>query len=1088
MSSHPEFLDTLPAPDGAVSDPALAVPAVVLDDSAMFQDSVPRKQQPLVQSSEELPYQNWDRYKIVAFLGAGGMGTVYKARDQRLNRSVAIKFLRCNQADAFAKRQRRHFEREAKAQASIEHPNICKIYEVGEVEGQPYIAMQLIQGSSLAGLRQMLSQEEKVRVILQIAEALHAAHLRNLIHRDIKPSNIIVERRPDGSWWPYLLDFGLAREVDTSTLTSLGGVEGTPAFMAPEQARGESRSLDARTDVYGLGVALFCALAGRPPFVGNSTEVLMAISANEPPLLRTLDPSIPPALETIASKCLEKEPKRRYQSALALAQDLGRYLGGELIFAQPHSLLRVMGRSATRHKLLVASVSTALVATAVLAVVTLRIRWEAAEQSRLAEQLGQEISKMEWLLRSARQLPLHDLDREKKIVRQRMMLLQTELASYGKLSRGLAHYALGRGHMALHEYPQALTELDQASQLGVQSAEINYARGFVLGKYFEQSMYEARLAGGGDWATKQLKDIEPKYLIPAIVSLQRSRSMKFDAPQYLEGLIAYYQRDYGLALKQAQAALVEAPWLYEASKLAGDVHIERALYARDRGRYEEAEIEFAGGVKSYEAAAAVGQSDGEVYEGLAEAWGRRIEMAVSRGQPSALAYDAAVAASDKIAVAEPHSIEAPLKKAFAAMLTMSVTGSGSSVGATQRVQQCLSATDEVLRRQPGHPYASDVAASCTRMAAEGAQERGEDPKPLLRKALELLEPTVKQNPRFLWGLNDLGNIYVRLGLDLQLHGKHGSKEMLEKSIDYYSAAVALDATYVLAASNALWSLTSLVSEANSETELQTLLLRSDEWLAKCKSVNRQNQQCFNNYFQGYALAASRTFSAGRNPQPRLSLALENLAQTRNLGGNLLDAEQHAALSHFIDASDRMAHHQDPQPALVEIAQDLDRCFAISAHDAMCLTLAAQTEWLQIDLLASQGKSIIGPLDTALSKALRATESPETYPDAWRTLADSFLRMARAEQSQPKVRARYLSAGLVAAGRVLAINPNHAQGLAMQGALQLVRAQDELDPSARTSTARLAARSLAEALIGDPFLTHSYSPLLITANALVQQGL
>lgn len=197
MSSHPEFLDTLPAPDGAVSDPALAVPAVVLDDSAMFQDSVPRKQQPLVQSSEELPYQNWDRYQIVAFLGAGGMGTVYKARDQRLNRSVAIKFLRCNQADAFAKRQRRHFEREAKAQASIEHPNICKIYEVGEVEGQPYIAMQLIQGSSLAGLRQMLSQEEKVRVILQIAEALHAAHLRNLIHRDIKPSTVVpVENLP----------------------------------------------------------------------------------------------------------------------------------------------------------------------------------------------------------------------------------------------------------------------------------------------------------------------------------------------------------------------------------------------------------------------------------------------------------------------------------------------------------------------------------------------------------------------------------------------------------------------------------------------------------------------------------------------------------------------------------------------------------------------------------------------------------------------------------------------------------------------------------------------------------------------------
>ena len=965
---------------------------------------------------------------------------------------------------------------------------ICKIYEVGEVEGQPYIAMQLIQGSSLAGLRQILSQTDKVRIIQQIAEALHAAHLRKLIHRDIKPSNIIVERRPDGSWWPYLLDFGLAREVDSNTLTSLGGVEGTPAFMAPEQARGESRSLDARTDVYGLGVALFCALVGRPPFVGNATEILTAIGAVEPPRLRALDASIPPELETIALKCLEKEPKRRYQSALALAEDLGRYLGGELIVARPPGLLRVMGRFATRHKLLVASVSTALAATAVVGVVALRIRWEAAEQSRLAEQLGQEISRMEWLLRSARQLPLHDLDREKQIVRRRMLLLQKELASYGQLSRGLAHYALGRGHMALHEYPQALAELEQATQRGVQSAEINYARGFVLGKHFEQAMYEARLAGGGDWATKQLKDIESKYLVPAIVSLQRSRSMKFDAPQYLEGLIAYYQRDYVVAIKQADAALVEAPWMYEASKLAGDVHLERALQARDSGRYEEAELEFAGGVKSYEAAAAVGQSDGEVYEGLAEAWGRRIEMAVSRGQPSALAYDAAVAASDKIAVAEPHSLEAPLKKAFAAMLTMSVTGSGADSSAAQRVKQCLEATEEVLRKRPGHPYASDVAASCNRMAAEGAQARGEDPKPLLRKALSILEPTVQKHPRFLWGLNDLGNIYVRLGLDLQLHGNHGSKDMLEKSIDYYSAATALDATYVLAASNALWSLTSLVPEVHSEPELQTLLLRSDEWLAKCRSVNRQNQQCFNNYFQGYALAASRTLSAGRNPQPRLKLALENLAQTRTLGGSLLDAEQHAALAHFVDASDRIAHKQDAYSAIAELQQDLQRCFALSAHDAMCRTIAAQTEWLQIDLLASQGKATPGSFDSALAKARLATESPETYPDAWRTLADSFLRLARAERSPSKVRDRYVSAGLAAVERVLAINPHHSHGLAAKGSLQLLRAEDERDPLARQLAARLAAHSLADALIGDPFLTHTYSSLLTAANALVQQGL
>src|SRR5262249_28400134 len=161
--------------------------------------------------------------------------------------------------------------------------------------------------------------------------------------------------------------------------------------------------------------------------------------------------------------------------------------------------------------------------------------------------------------------------------------------------------------------------------------DVHYALGIVLGKHYEQAMYEARLAGGGDWAKKQLKEIEPKYLQPAIESLKRSRDMQSDTPAYLEGLIAYYQHDYEQALKHAEMALKEAPWLYEASKLAGDVHFERALQARDSGHYEVAEKEFAAAVQRLGEASAAGQSDGEVYEAVAETWVRQIEMAFSRG-------------------------------------------------------------------------------------------------------------------------------------------------------------------------------------------------------------------------------------------------------------------------------------------------------------------------------------------------------------------------------------------------------------------------------------------------------------------------
>ena len=141
-------------------------------------------------------------------------------------------FLRTSHADLQNSRERRHFEREARAQAALEHPHICKIHEVGEVDGQPYIAMQYIAGSSLSGLSQVLSVPDKLRVVQQVAEALAVAHRQNLIHRDLKPGNILVERRADGSYWPYLMDFGLAREVDSNTQTSTGGVEGTPAYGA----------------------------------------------------------------------------------------------------------------------------------------------------------------------------------------------------------------------------------------------------------------------------------------------------------------------------------------------------------------------------------------------------------------------------------------------------------------------------------------------------------------------------------------------------------------------------------------------------------------------------------------------------------------------------------------------------------------------------------------------------------------------------------------------------------------------------------------------------------------------------------------
>ncbi|MBL9002866.1 MAG: protein kinase, partial [Myxococcales bacterium] len=237
----------------------------------------------------------------------------------------------------------------------------------------------------------------------------------------------MVERQADGGFHPYVMDFGLARETSGDQSRS-GIIEGTPRYMAPEQARGDTKHLDRRTDVYALGVTLYELLVGRAPYEANGDmDTLLAVIAQEPTPLRRVDGEIPADLEAITLKCLEKEQSARYDSAKALAEDLGRYLDGEPVRARHIGLGQRLWRRARKHKPLVALAVSLFLSLVGLVTYGIRTRIAAAEreraaqeQAKLAQSLGQEIAQMEWLLRSARQLPLHNVGTEKQKVRQRM--------------------------------------------------------------------------------------------------------------------------------------------------------------------------------------------------------------------------------------------------------------------------------------------------------------------------------------------------------------------------------------------------------------------------------------------------------------------------------------------------------------------------------------------------------------------------------------------------------------------------------------------------------------------------------------------
>jgi WD40 repeat protein/tRNA A-37 threonylcarbamoyl transferase component Bud32 len=275
-------------------------------------------------------------YEIEKILAHGGMGIVYKAKQTALKRTVALKMIlggRFNQQE-----DRRRFFAEAHALARLSHPNIVQIHEIGEYQSQPFLALEYVEGGTLAEriARAPLSAADAARMTAILARALHTAHLADIVHRDIKPANILMTS--DGV--PKVGDFGLAKRLDADGDRTLSGaILGTPQYMAPEQAVGKSNAIGPYTDVYALGVVLFEMLTGHVPFRGMSKiDVLQQVTKDEPPSVRRFNAKAPRDLETICLKCLQKEPARRYGSALELAEDLERFLAGEPILARRSSL------------------------------------------------------------------------------------------------------------------------------------------------------------------------------------------------------------------------------------------------------------------------------------------------------------------------------------------------------------------------------------------------------------------------------------------------------------------------------------------------------------------------------------------------------------------------------------------------------------------------------------------------------------------------------------------------------------------------------------------------------------------------------
>ncbi len=305
-------------------------------------------------------------HDVEAILGYGGMGVVYRARHVRLNRPVAVKMML---AGMYAGPQElARFRREAEALAELGHPNIVQVHEAGDLDGLPYFTMELVEGGTLADKLAGAPQaaDQAVALVSTLAGAVQAAHDRGIVHRDLKPANVLL--MSDGT--PKISDFGVARRLDPGpNLTRTGVRVGTPSYMAPEQAAGAPGAVGPAVDVYALGAVLYELLTGRPPFrADTAAETERQVIAEDPAPPSRLNAKVPRDLETICLKCLHKDPRRRYASAVALADDLGRFQRGETIAARPAGMRERVGKWVRRHPTrAAAALGGILVAVALLA-------------------------------------------------------------------------------------------------------------------------------------------------------------------------------------------------------------------------------------------------------------------------------------------------------------------------------------------------------------------------------------------------------------------------------------------------------------------------------------------------------------------------------------------------------------------------------------------------------------------------------------------------------------------------------------------------------------------------------------------------
>ncbi len=1006
-------------PDHLFEDGTLAQLAreLGLDDADWLREPAPgsaRSSDPF----EVFPVANWGRYEFVEFIGRGGMGDVFKALDTSLGRHVALKFLRRDDPE-----QIKRFTREARVQAKVDHENLCPVYEVGEVEGLSYIAMQYISGGSIKEVADLLSIEEKVAIMVDVADALHAAHQAGLIHRDIKPANILVERNADGTWHPYVVDFGIAREVDTPhDLTVSGMVLGTPAFCSPEQVRGEISKLDRRTDVYGLGATLYWLLTGQSPYAGAYPEIISGVSERDPTPPHRINRSIPVDLETIVLKCLEKDQDRRYASAREASEDLRRFLAGEPIAARPAGILYKLGKRIRRYPGLTAVILIAVIAFAALGFLSLRTNLRTRQQAAIAQNLTEQVKEIEGFARVAAMMPPHDRSAEREIILQRMSEIENEMNRIGEISAGPASYALGRGYMTLENDQEARRHLERAINQGYSSAGVNYALGMVLGRLYKDELDLARRIENTELRSARIEKVENDLREPALAYLRSGRTTSSDGAGYAEALIAFFGGQLEEALAATREAYENENWLYEAKRLEGDILLEIGAERRLLGDTEGALDVLDAAGQAFALASDIARSDPSVHEGECARWTEILEIRSRRGAAVVDAFEQAVAACDRALEIDPNraAIHERLSHLYWRWADI-VNDRGGEPGPF--LTQSIASADRAIAVDQSSVAAYSTRGGALTVAALGEAAKGEDPRPTLRRAIESFESAIEIDPGAVLAHDDLGYAWELLARHEMTRGVD-PRNALDRATASFRRAADLNPRY-----------------ANAHNNLGIALWRRAVYLMRSGGDPRSTLT------ESFA-----AFDAAIERNPDYAYAYAN----RGLAGRYL-------------AKFELLRDTDPSAAVDRARNDLGRALSLNPQIFWAYPERAAAELLAAQWAIRNGTSPAGQLSAAAAAAEKALAANPQNSVAYQSSAEVHRWRAEWLLAQEQSVRSDVIAGRSLIEQALARNPESANSRVTDAALATIQASAENDSVVRSALLADANTLLDEALQINPLL-------------------